>query len=419
MAHRRRVLALRTGRGRPVVAAVAATLAAAALLGACRLAPEPERRVNTTTAGDQGTPVVATAPDGRSVVAWASEGQDGDGWGVVAQRVTAGGRPTGPEIEVNTHTPSHQRGPAVAMAPSGAFVVAWHSDGQDGSRNGIFARRFDARGVAVGPDFQVNTETQRSQVRPAVAMGIDGRFVVVWMTDTGRTADADVRARRFDRAGVPLGDEVRVHDATPGDEADPAVAMRADGAFVVVWSGNDDRTTPADIIGQRFTAAGERTGPRFRVNTTTEHGQWDPRVAVAPTGGFLVTWTDEGATGVDETARAQAFGPDGRARGGELLLGVEAPGAERTPTVAATGLVGFVVAWVGHQDGARAEVRVQPIRSDGRPEGAPLLADAGDGYPWDMPQVAADLVGRATVTWSVVAADGTTDVAARRFRPAW
>jgi hypothetical protein len=55
-------------------------------------------------------------------------------------------------------------------------VVAWTSDGQDGSSGGIFAQRFNASGVAVGPEWQVNSVTAGSQSYGHVAGLSDGGF---------------------------------------------------------------------------------------------------------------------------------------------------------------------------------------------------------------------------------------------------
>jgi hypothetical protein len=50
--------------------------------------------------------------------------------------------------------------PAVAMAPDGRFVVAWHEyDVSNGGVNNleVFARLYEADGDAVGGEFRVNT----------------------------------------------------------------------------------------------------------------------------------------------------------------------------------------------------------------------------------------------------------------------
>ena len=88
----------------------------------------------------------------------------------------------GAEFQVNTYTTQFQRSPAVAARTDGAFVVAWASNGQDGSGYGIFARRFSSAGTALAVEFQVNTTTTQSQNVPAVGVDSDGDFVVVWQS---------------------------------------------------------------------------------------------------------------------------------------------------------------------------------------------------------------------------------------------
>jgi len=50
--------------------------------------------------------------------------------------------PTEPHI--NTHTSLAQSAPAVAMGADGRYVVTWHSENQDGSNYGIYAQRYAA-----------------------------------------------------------------------------------------------------------------------------------------------------------------------------------------------------------------------------------------------------------------------------------
>src|SRR5688572_30843680 len=86
--------------------------------------------------------------------------------------------PDGPEFRVNTYTPSLQSGPITAVDGDGDFVVAWQSDGQDGSLFGVYAQRYDASGAARGAEFRVNAYTTSIQAAPAAAMDADGDFVL-------------------------------------------------------------------------------------------------------------------------------------------------------------------------------------------------------------------------------------------------
>ncbi len=61
---------------------------------------------------------------------------------------------SGSEFQVNTTTISVQREPDVAMDADGNYVVVWESNEQDGSSFGIFAQRYNAAGVAQGPEFK-------------------------------------------------------------------------------------------------------------------------------------------------------------------------------------------------------------------------------------------------------------------------
>ncbi len=63
--------------------------------------------------------------------------------------LTAGVAPLGGETQVNTYTTSYQLSPALAMSGTGDFVVAWNSQGQDGSGSGVFSQRAVTNGPAV------------------------------------------------------------------------------------------------------------------------------------------------------------------------------------------------------------------------------------------------------------------------------
>ncbi len=78
--------------------------------------------------------------------------------------------PFGGEFEAKSDTTGSQQVPAVASRGDGSFVVVWQSDGQDGSRKGVFGQLFDRVGAKAGPEFQVNTYTTGNQVNPSVAV---------------------------------------------------------------------------------------------------------------------------------------------------------------------------------------------------------------------------------------------------------
>lgn len=150
--------------------------------------------------------VSAPAPGGGQVVVWASPGADSSGWGVLAQRFDALGLPQGPAFLVNTTTAGDQLAPSVAVDASGQFVVAWSAAAADGTTD-VFARRFDAAGVAEGDEFRVNTTTTNSQIDPLVVMDANGEFIIVWWSSGPDGNRVDIFYQSYLPDGSALGSE--------------------------------------------------------------------------------------------------------------------------------------------------------------------------------------------------------------------
>ena len=160
--------------------------------------------------------------DGDFVVVWDSQGSggtDSSAASIQGQRYASDGAPAGSEFQVNTYTTSDQFGPEVAMDADGDFVVTWYSygsSGTDASGGSIQGQRFAADGSPAGGELQVNTYTTDFQNRPAVAMDADGDFVVAWESDSSGGTDTDGRSvqmalfRRAPGALIVPGFEVEV-----------------------------------------------------------------------------------------------------------------------------------------------------------------------------------------------------------------
>ena len=114
----------------------------------------PNFAINTTTTGNQDQVSLAGLNDGNFVAIWRSFGQDGDAEGVIGQIFDSAGTKIGGEFQVNSFTTGEQTtgvDAAVAATDDGGFVVTWQSAGQDGDGFGVFAQRFDAKAQPLGP----------------------------------------------------------------------------------------------------------------------------------------------------------------------------------------------------------------------------------------------------------------------------
>ena len=270
----------------------------------------PEFRVNTFTDGDQYTigQAVAMAPSGEFVVVWTSVGQDGDGYGVFGQRFDASGNKLGSEFQVNTHTTGNQGYPVVAMNGSRQFVVAWQSDGQDGDGYGVFARRYDASGAALTGELPVNTHTTDSQHAPTVGIDGAGNFVVVWNSFTQDGSFDGIFGRRFDPAGSPLTAEFPLNTYTNSQQLYPELAMDAEGNFVCTWESFTQGGGPSGfgVIARAFDSSATPVGGEIQVNATTSSGQL-PAIAMEQRDNFVISWGK--AAGADEDIVARLSAP--------------------------------------------------------------------------------------------------------------
>ncbi|MBC5783734.1 SBBP repeat-containing protein [Ramlibacter sp. USB13] len=381
-------------------------------LGGTTVAAGGEFRINATTAGAQfldpdSRQAVAVDAAGNFVVVWQSG--DGSGTGVFAQRFNAAGVAQGAAFQVNATAGSDQAHAVVAMDAAGNFVVAWESENQDGASWGVFARRYDAAGNALGGEFQVNVAASASERQPSIAMDAAGNFVIAWHAGnpSGAVPTYDVYARRFDAAGNALGGEFRVNATTSDGQMRPAAAMDAAGNFVVVWQSRGQDGDGYAVVGQRYDAAGNAVGGEFVVNTTSSHDQWHATVAMNAAGSFVVAWEGEGA-GDDDGIFARRYDASGNALGGEFRVNTTKQHAQLAPAVGIDDAGNFVVSWdtKSIDDGNSQGVFMQRFAADGSAVGAETLVNTTVANDQQNASLAMTRGGDYLVVWS---GNGTGD----------
>jgi len=297
-------------------------------------------QVNTFTTGTQEYTRASMDGSGRFVVVWTSESQDGSSYGIFARRFDRDGTPLSAEIPVNTFTTDDQLNAHVASDPAGNFVVTWSSYGQDGDGDTVVARRFDRTGAPVGGEFIVNTYTTASQYADAVAVDGAGNFVIVW-SGSGN-GSYGIFARRYDASGNALGDQFKVSTTSDYDYFADAKSDRA-GNFMVVWHGAPTGTGQKDILARRFDAAGNALGDEFVVNQSTGGEQLYPSLATDNAGNFIVTWQgpDDDSSGV----YARRYDRFGNAVTGEFPLNQTTELSQSSGGVGANSAGDFVSVW--------------------------------------------------------------------------
>jgi hypothetical protein len=289
---------------------------------------------------------LAVLGDGSVVVAYTatrSVPRDGDSMevsSVFAQRFDAAGQLLGGGYEAGSLTHSSlaadykiPREPGLLTWPDGSWAVTWDvvevRDGQETSVTGALAS-FDSRGEPVGrgarlfgagePGAQASFATlpdggllfveqyvagDESLVRFTPSDSLE-RTATVATTADGRPLPADSillalsdgyvlwsadgtqpYLQLLDAGGAAVGTA-----AAAAHAPHQAVAL-ADGGFVLFWPTPGQDASGADLVAQRFDAAGAVAGGEQRVETNGG----EPLVTALPDGGWALAWTAVGADG--------------------------------------------------------------------------------------------------------------------------
>ncbi len=302
--------------------------------------------VNNTKAGEQANPAVGVASNGSFVVAWDSEGVDGDGGGVAFQRYAANGALLGTETVANTFKSGSQITPAVGMDSAGNFVVAWDSIGQDGDIDGIYAQRFKSDGSKTGAEFAISQTKTNEQQKPVAAMRADGSFGVAWESYGQAGGNKyDVMLRCYDASGAAVGSEQMVNSTTADNQQTPHIAAFADGRYLVVWQSFNEDGAGWGVYGQLLYKDCKAIGNQFQIHTTKPSDQTAPRAAADGNGAFVIVWSSLGQDGDNYGVYAQLFDKTGAKAGTEFKINAITAGEQSRPTVAYLPNGNYVVTW--------------------------------------------------------------------------
>ena len=323
--------------------------------------------------------------------------------GVCTQRYGVDGKALGQETCIAPDAVFVNK-PALAALDDGGYLLVWPVRQSNGSSNdhNLFAQRFDANGVAVRAVQQINSITLSSKLSPSVAAAglADGGYVVTWRAP--RTADTslDIYARRFDAQGVacPCGAEKRVNTFT--DLLDlafrtTAVAALADGGYLVTWdSSGPSGFAGSAIYAQRYGANNSPIGSHTLITPDAfgdQLGASFPAVSGLAGGGYAVTYV-LARRETDPVIAVQSFRADGSALAAPSLVNpvfgprptcmrqgrsFPCPRPVASPAVAALDDGGFVLAWAeGSSPGPvpaifAFESQARRYGADGAPAGAP------------------------------------------------
>jgi hypothetical protein len=391
---------------RIIIVATLATLWLVVMVSEARagVAVGIEFQVTDYTLLEQSSPRAAMATDGDFVVVWGSQSQDGSRFGVFARRFSSHGVALAVEFQVNSHTENAQGLATVAMNGDGDFLVVWESIPQAATSGELFGRRFGSAGAAIGLEFQINSHTLHIQRAASAALNDDGSFVVTWTSFRGGS-EYGVVANRFSSTGARLGAEFQVESYTTLGQRLSTIAMDAAGGFVIAWGSFGQDGSSSGVFAQRFSRNGDRNGGEFQVNTYTEGSQYFAGVAMTPDGAFVIVWHSP-QDGSDTGIFARRFASSGASIGGEFQVNLETTMGQSEPQIAMSDAGDFVVVWHTLRDGSDLGVFGRRFIRTGAGLGNEFQINTRTALHQFEPSPAMAGDGGFVVTWTSVMQDG-------------
>ncbi len=244
-----------------------------------------------------------------------------------------------------------------------------------------------------------------------VAMAADGSYVVVY-TDLNANS-GDIYAQRYNAAGVAQGTAILVNGTTANAQFEPSVAMADDGRFVVTWSSwSQDSAGDLGVYARLYAADGTASGAEFRVNTTVAGDQRYSKVGMDDNGNFVVAFTDYSVN--DGDVYAQRYNAAGVAQGGNFLVNTSLTDFQSFADIDVHRTGGdFVIVWESFQDGISTDVYGQRFNAAGVAQGSEFRVNTTTAGVQESGHVAYAADGSFAVAWE---SEGSTiDMMVRRY----
>lgn len=363
-------------------------------------APSVEVRVNTFTRDHQRSPSVAVDADGDYVVTWESYQQEDLDWNIYAQRYAADGTPRGGEFRVNMVTDVYHTDSSVAMDAVGNFVVTW----TQGALGQVWARRFYADGTPRADEFIVDFVHEGAGTA-SVAMNASGDWVVAWDI-SGEDDRRDVFVQGYAGDGGGRTGIMQVNSNVVGSAWTADVAIDGDGDFAVAFQVSDSIGLSGTYV-RRYDRSALVSLPASLVSFGASP---PPAVAMGADGSFVVAW------GVGDTLTARRYLASGIQQGLDVAVAVGPAGKTQTIDVTADASRNFLVTWAANGTDGTADVLARGYTSEGAAVGAAFRLNSYVASQQTNPAAALRADGSFVAAWNSWNQDGSlTGVYARRF----
>jgi hypothetical protein len=298
---------------------------------------------------------------------------------------------------------AEQNNPSIAVGLDGRFAVIWvdYAAG-DGD---VICRLYNSGAIPATGAFIVNDDTTGAwQIYPKLASDWNGNYFAAWQDyrNGNYPFNPDIFYQRLDSTGL-LGSNLNITGERPdSSHQSPAIAASGWGKVVASWM--DMRNRNWDIYVQTLSPAGILIGSNHKANNdASTTAQLEPDVAISADGWYVVVWYD-GRNGNDDIY-LQKFDSSGTPIGTNLRVNDDiGTSKQKFPAVTIGGTGVITVVWTDWRNGVypqNSDIYCQRYSSDLTRLGANFIVNRdGTGTSQRNPRIASDRMGNVCVVWS-------------------
>jgi hypothetical protein len=232
---------------------------------------------------------LAVSPDGTVHLAWIDSRAGWEQAGTFAARIVERGSRVAEIVALAGDTCVCCR-VALAAGPGGRVAALWRQNFPGQVRDMVLARSADG-GLRFDTPQRVANDGWVMPACPhrggSLALDAQGRSYLAWYTE-GEDAKPSLRLAVAE-AGAPAGPPRSLPADAGALQDQPAIAVGADGAGLVVWE--SFTAVRRQVVAGELAEAGRALGAPQALSSAMK--AFSPAVAAAPGGGFWVAWHEE------------------------------------------------------------------------------------------------------------------------------
>ena len=310
------------------------------------------------------------------------------------------------EILINSNLTGNQRDPNIAYNSLGDFVIVWKSELSFNGQSEIRLRSYNNNINPITEEIAVSQQNEINE-SPRVAMNEENNIIVVWASLEN---DFDIKGRLFFNSSTN-SEEFFINSTIEHAQTNPDVAIWENGDFFVVWESWYQDGSDRGIYGRKFYANGLPATDEILINSNTVYSQAKPSISIMPNNSFVVTWESWGQDQNNSYGiYGQVFSSQIVPIGTEFQVNTYTENNQWFSDVVTTSDNGFIVVWCSwEQDGNDGGIYAQRFDNNGLKIASEVLINTTSSFYQWLPKISRLSNDGYAIVWSSWKQDGNRE----------